>query len=253
MTEKKWPVRSVQTSLQITKGLEKLQRATVTGLADHLDIPKTTVFNHLKTLESEEFVVKEGDFYTLGLQYLELGECSRLQHELFEHAKSEVVNLAQETGELSGISTEEYGQGVFLFITGGENAVRIDTRTGMRVYLHTFALGKAILAYTPHERVEEILDRYGLPAMTPNTITDREELYDELEEVREAGIAFDDEERVKGLRTVAAAIRTDNDDTLGAISVAAPTSRMKNERFQEEIPELVKNAANIVELKIRYS
>lgn len=253
MTEKKWPVRSVQTSLQITKGLEKRQGATITELADHLDIPKTTVFNHLKTLESEEFVVKEGDSYKLGLQYLELGECSRIQHELFEHAKPEVVNLAQETGELSGISTEEYGQGVFLFITEGENAVRIDTQTGMRVYLHTFALGKAILAYTPYERIEEILDRYGLPAMTPNTITDREVLYDELEAIREGGIAFDDEERVKGLRTVAAPILTNDEEVLGAISVAAPTSRMKDERFQDEIPELVKNAANVVELKIRYS
>lgn len=253
MTEKKWPIHSVQTSLQITKGLEKLQRATVTELADHLDIPKTTVFNHLKTLESEEFVVNDGNFYTLGLQYLEIGEYSRLQHELFEHAKPEAVNLAQKTGEVSGISMEEYGQNVFLFITEGENAVRIDTRTGMRVYLHTLALGKAILAYTPDERVDEIVDRYGLPAMTPNTITNREELYDELADIREAGIAFDDEERAKGLRTVAAPVLTDNDEPLGAISVAAPTSRMKDDRFRDEIPELVKNAANVVELKVRYS
>lgn len=253
MPGEKWPVRSVQTSLEITKGLEELQGATITELADHLDIPTTTVFNHLKTLESEEFVVKEGDSYQLGLRYLELGVCSRAQHVLFEHARPEVIELAQKTGELSGISTEEYGQGVFLFITEGENAVRIDTQTGMRVYLHTFALGKAIMAFTPEDRVEEILDRYGMPAMTPNTLTDRAALFDELETIRNEYVAFDDEERVKGLRTVAAPILTDDEEALGAISVAAPTSRMKNERFREEIPELVKNAANVVELNIRYS
>ncbi|MFC7157795.1 IclR family transcriptional regulator [Halomarina halobia] len=253
MTENKWPIRSVQTSLQITKGLRELQDATITELAEHLGIPKTTVFNHLKTLEEEEFVVRTGDSYRLGLRYLELGESARSRHVLFQKAKPEVLKLAQETGELSGISTEEYGQGVFLFITAGENAVRTDTRTGMRVYLHTFALGKAILAYTPEQRVKWILDRFGLPAMTPNTITDRETLFEEFETIRAEGIAFDDEERVKGLRTVAAPIITHNERVLGAISVAAPTSRMKNERFRKEIPELVKNAANVVELEIRYS
>lgn len=253
MTEDKWPVRSVQTSLRIANGLDELGGANITELAQHLDIPKTTVFNHLKTLEAEEFVVTDGDTYRLGLRYLELGECSRSQHVLYQHAKPEVLNLAQETGELSGVSTEENGKGVFLFITGGENAVRTDTRTGMRVSLHTFALGKAILAHTPDQRVEEIIDRHGLPAITPNTITEREALYEELDEIRTEGIAYDDEERVKGLRTVAAPILTGDEEVLGAISVAAPTSRMKDDRFRTDIPELVKNAANVVELNIRYS
>jgi DNA-binding IclR family transcriptional regulator len=253
MTEDKWPIRSVQTSLRIASGLDELEGASITELAQHLDIPKTTVFNHLKTLEAEEYVVKAGDTYRLGLQYLELGECSRSQHVLYEHGKPEVLKLAQETGELSGVSTEEYGKGVFLFITGGENAVRTDTRTGMRVYLHTFALGKAILAHTPEERVEEILDRHGLPALTANTTTERDALYEEFEAIRAEGIAYDDEERVKGLRTVAAPILSGDEEVLGAISVAAPTSRMKDDRFRTEIPELVKNAANVVELNIRYS
>ena len=118
---------------------------------------------------------------------------------------------------------------------------------------YTFALGKAILAHTPESRVEEILDRHGMPAITSNTVTERDALYEQFEAIRESGIAFDDEERVKGLRTVAAPILTHDEEVLGAISVAAPTSRMKDERFREQIPELVKNAANVVELNIRYS
>jgi DNA-binding IclR family transcriptional regulator len=40
---------------------------------------------------------------------------------------------------------------------------------------------------------------------------------------------------------------------LGSISVSAPTSRMQGERFTDEIPDLVRSAANVIELDINYS
>ncbi len=117
----------------------------------------------------------------------------------------------------------------------GNNAIQIDTHTGEAVYLHNTALGKAILAHLPKERVEEIIDRHGLPSKTDRTITDKKELFETLEGVHERGIAFDDEERINGLRCVAVPI-LDNGKTIGAISVSGPKSRMDNERFREGIP-----------------
>ncbi|MFC4440363.1 MULTISPECIES: IclR family transcriptional regulator C-terminal domain-containing protein [Natrialbaceae] len=42
------------------------------------------------------------------------------------------------------------------------DAVQADAHGGTRVYLHCTALGKAILAYLPEERVDAIIDRHGL-------------------------------------------------------------------------------------------
>ena len=253
MTETDVSVKSVGTTLRIVEMLKELGDAGVTELATALDLPKSTVHNHLVTLERNEFLVKEDDAYRLGCRFLELGAVARDGKPIYRIAKPEVKRLAKETGELSGLIVEEHGRGVFLCRAKGDQAVHVDTYQGKRIHLHTAALGKAVLAYLPDEQVDAIIDRHGLPEMTKRTITDRDELLAELETIRERGIAFDDEERLRGLRSVAAPIRADDDTLLGAISVAGPTSRMQRERFEETLPELIRSAVNVIELNVTYS
>lgn len=247
------PVRSVQTTLRLIDGLRELGGAGVTELADHLGLSKSTAYNHLATLEQNEYIVKEGDTYYIGCRFLELGAQARDRHRVYTRAQPEVKKLAQQTGELSGLIIEEHGRGVFLYRAKGEEAVHVDTYTGKRIYLHTAALGKAILAHVPRGRVEDIIEQHGLPRMTDFTITDPETLFEELAEIRENRIAFDDEERLRGLRSVAAPVLTDDGEVLGAISVAGPTSRMRGERFEVEVPELVTSAANVIELNVSHA
>ena len=72
---------------------------------------------------------------------------------------------------------------------------------------------------------DAILDRRGLPAFTPNTITDRDALYAELHRVRRDGVAYDREEIVEGLRCVAAPILDVDGSVCAAMSIAAPAER----------------------------
>jgi DNA-binding IclR family transcriptional regulator len=244
------PVKSTLTTFRIIEALKELDGARVTDLSEHLDLPKSSVHNYLSTLRQEEYVVKKGNDYYVGLRFLNIGTEARGRLSIYEIAKPEVRSLAEETGELSNLLVEEYGKGVYIDREVGEDAVRVDTGTGERVHLHNTGLGKAILAHLPEKRVEEILDRHGMPATTEHTITDRETLYEELAEVRESGFAFDREERLNGLRCVAAPILDDSDEVVGAVSVSGPTSRMSTERFRTEIPSLLRNAVNIIELNI---
>jgi len=39
----------------------------------------------------------------------------------------------------------------------------------------------------------------------------------------------------------------------GAISISGPTSRLQGERYEEELPQKLKNAANVIELGINYT
>lgn len=98
------------------------------------------------------------------------------------------------------------------------------------MYLPACGVGKAILANFPRERVSDVVEEYGLPAWTENTITDEESLYEELNRIRNRGVAFDDEERIRGLQYVAAPIQCDG-ELLGAISVSGPKKRFADEGF----------------------
>lgn len=246
-------VRSVATAFRIVETLHERGEAGVTELASALSIPKSTVHSHLQTLVHNEYVVADDGRYRVGCGFLELGARARNRRPIYDVARPEVDRMAEETGELSGLLVEEHGRGVFLHRAKGDRAVHVDTYAGKRISLHGAALGKAILATLPEARVDAIVDHHGLPALTENTITGRDELRTELAEIRESGVAFDDEERLDGLRSVGAAITGSAGEVLGAVSVAGPTSRLRDERFREELPTVVRSAVNVVDLNVTYS
>ena len=247
------PVRAVQTTLAVLEALKELDGAGVTEIATHLGTTKGTVHHHLSTLADAGFVVKDEDEYRLGLRFFEFGEFVKNRQEVLELAKSEVDALAETTGELGNLLVEEHGRGIYLYRAEESSTLSLDTGAGARVYLHNTALGKAILAFLPTHRVEEILDTHGMPATTRQTITDRETLYDELEAVREHEVAFDREERGEGIKCVAAPIRTNDGRVLGAVSVAGPKSRMSGDYYESELPKQVRDVASVISINASYS
>lgn len=251
--EAKQPVKTTETTFRVLEALKELDGAGVTELSNYLDLPKSNVHNYLSTLTQEEYVVKDGSTYHVGIRFLELGAYARNRMDIYQIAKPEVEKLAEETGELANLLVEEHGRGSYLHRVHGDQAVQVEAHVGTRVHLHSTALGKAILAHLPSDRVEEILDVHGMPPSTEETITDRPTLYDHLEIVQEQGYALDDEERLKGLRCVAAPILSNHNRVLGAISVSGPTSRMQKERFHEIIPTKLLEAVNVIELNVTYS
>lgn len=243
-------IDAVQTSCEILDALREVNRAGVTELSDHLDISKAGVHSHLATLEQKELVVRSGDAYRLSLRFLDFGEAAKNNVEFYGIVKEKLDSLGKETGEVAQFMVEEHGLGVYLYKSQGSSGIQTSSYVGNRKHLHCTALGKAILAHLPDERVHEIIDRRGLPAQTENTITDEGALFDELADVRERGYAVDEEEVLKGLQCVAAPVRNQNGDLLGSISVTVPTSRMDERQFKKELPEQVASTANIIEVQI---
>lgn len=253
MSENSTPVKATKVTFEIVDFLRKRNGAGVSEIADHLEKPTSTIHDHLRTLETEEYLIKDDSEYRIGARFLELGEQARSRMKVYHLARPEVDELATKTGNHSNIMIEEHGRGVFLYKAKGENAVRLDTHAGMRVYLQTTALGKSILAFRPLDEVETILDRHGLPQITENSITSRDQLLKELDQIRERGYAIDDEERVQGMRCVAAPITTNEGKAVAAISVSGPKSRLQEEYLEETLPNMVLQSSNVIEVNLTYS
>lgn len=256
MTKQSSPrtMKTVATSWEIIHTLEKLRGAGVTELANHLDMPKGTVYTHLATLVEQKYVVKQDEKYHLGHHFLSLGEFVKRNNILFKAGRSEVNRLADETDEYVHLVTEEHGELIYLHEARGLNAVGeeyFEKKLEQPGYLHSSAYGKAMLAYLPEARVEEIIEEWGLPQRTEKTITSRDALFDELETIREQGYAQNDEEEIFGTRAVGAPILDENEGVIGAISITKPTSRLQGDDFHERVPELVTSAANVIEVNIQ--
>lgn len=246
-------IQAVGITLEIINYLHEHDSARITEIADQLGRSKGTIHCHLATLLEKEHVVKNGDAYQLGLRYLELGEGVKKRLGTYDVVTNELADLAEQSDELVQFATEEHGRAVYLYKDGGERAVQTASSIGKREYLHCISLGKVILAHYSRERVEDIIDRHGMPGYTSQTITSRDELFEELETIRERGYAFDDEEKIEGLRCVAAPVMAGENEVLGAVSISGPSSRMTGERYREELPNMVTRSANVIEINAKFS
>lgn len=108
-----------------------------------------------------------------------------------------------------------------------------------------------MLAKRSRDEVDRIVDRRGLPALTDDTITDREALHEELAEIRDRGYSINRGEHYPGVCAVGTAIVSEPDDAVGAISISGPMSRIEDGRIEEELGPALLNKKNIIELKIK--
>ncbi|ADD05817.1 IclR family transcription regulator [Natrialba magadii ATCC 43099] len=246
-------IKSVDTSFAIVTALKERDSAGVTELADATGLSKSSVHKHLRSLLKHDFVVTDGDEYRLGLRYLDLGAHVRAQIPGSSEIKRKLRELAEQAGESAQFAVEERGKAVVLYREVSHGGVYSRGRVGRRFYMHQTAAGKALLSQFSEQWVREIVARHGLPATTPHTITDEDALFEELEEVRERGVAFNSEGSTEGLRSVAVPVSGPDGDVLGAFAVAGPTHRLEGERFETEIPDLLRSIVNELELNLAYS
>jgi DNA-binding IclR family transcriptional regulator len=245
-------LKTTATTLEIIELLKERDGAGVTEVADELGIAPSTAHNHLSTLSETEYVVKEDDSYHLGLKFLGLGTFVQNRKELFGKAEHYTEILAEESECRSIFTVEEHGRGVYLQTAPGKHGVWSKSTVGKRVYLHSTAGGKAILAHMSDERVRETIESIGLPRETERTIYDRDELFEELDDIRERGYAVNVEEQIDGVQAIGAPVMDPDGNVFGALSVASPSNRMRGERF-DALTDVLLGIANELELSITLS
>lgn len=246
-------IKSNETLFAILEFLKVNDGATLGEIADEIDIAKSTAHYHLKTLLELGFVTKQGEEYHIGMRFLDYATYARQELSLFNAAKPTIDELAKRCNERVWCVIEEHGQCVFVYTAEGKQAVDTDGRVGKRFPLHHISAGKAILAHLPDDRVEEIIGDHGLSARTPQTITDREELMEELAAIRERGYAFNYEESVPGLHAIGAPVFDSKRTVLGGISIVGPANRLTPNRIEDEYAELLLGAVNEIQLNLEYS
>jgi DNA-binding IclR family transcriptional regulator len=245
-------VEAVETSLAIVGAIHDLDEPGITEVATHLDLPKSTVFNHVKTLQRNEYLVpNDPGSYRLGLQFLDHGIRARDHLQVFDASTPAMEQLADETQLAIWLAVEEFGEVVCIRKELGDRAVPTRGEIGRRLHMHSSSLGKAILAHLPEDRVTEVIEKFGLSARTENTVTDPSALHEELAKIADQGHALNDGESMEGLRAVASPIFVDG-DVCGSICAAGTRSHVDGEYYESDLPTRVKDAANEIELNLKY-
>lgn len=235
------PVQTTTTSLAILEAVADSGRLRTTDLATTLDISKSTVHKHATTLVYHGYLRKAGDWYYPGLKLLNLGETARTQFPAHTRIEEAVRTLQEQTEEDVDFVVEEQGrvytvcEAYHKWEKHPQSSSGYRAHLGDQYYMHSVASGKALLATMERSAIEAVINRWGLPQLTTNTITKPEALFDELETVREQGYAIGNEEFQEGLRSVSRPVHKPDGDPLGALSVSGPAYRLTDDILEAEI------------------
>lgn len=236
--------KTTEGAIEMLEFVRRQNGTTVAEIVDEFDLSRSTAYLHLNTLRHHGFLVREHGRYRIGLRFREFSVCARNRRPSYQIIKKKMDELAAETaGELEFL-VEESGRVNLVYHSESVSHDRV------RLYLHNTAAGKAILSELPRERVEEIIDRWGLPGETPNTITDRDQLFAELETVADQGYAYNDQECFEGYHGIGTAVTGIDGSIVGAITIGGPTYRVGENTLQTELTGLLRETVEEVEATI---
>ncbi|MEU8686502.1 IclR family transcriptional regulator [Streptomyces sp. NPDC048611] len=205
---------------------------SLASVQDAVGYPKSSLYMLLRTLVDLDWVETDttGTRYGIGVRALLVGTSYLDGDEVVAAARPTLDRLADDTTETIHLARLDGTHVVHLATRQSPHHLRPSARVGRRLPAHATSLGKALLATHTDEQVRAMLPP-SLPRLTEHTLTDREQLIEELHTVREQGCAVDREENTLGLRCFGVAVpyRTPARD---AISCSVPVARLTPEHEQ---------------------
>jgi DNA-binding IclR family transcriptional regulator len=225
----------------------------VSELCKLVDIPKTSVFFILNTLDKHQYLSKTEDGkYKLGNKFINIGLGILNKIEIREVAKPYMEKLLLETGFTVHLAVLDNGEAMYVEKVEKRGFVKFSTYIGQRLPIHASGVGKSLAAHIPTEELDAIIQLKGLPEKTENTITNPHELKAELAKIRTLGYAVEDEEGESGIRCIGVPILDHENMPIASVSVTA----LRADLPIHDIPivgEKVKQAALNISTRLGYS
>jgi DNA-binding IclR family transcriptional regulator len=226
--------QSVTRVIQILEAL--CASPTPIGLAQltrTLNAPKSSIAALLRGLADADFVIPTEGVYRLGPAAYGLGSAllearRRLQSSNF--VREGMVRLAERSGEtvLFAVRDSSGDTLTYVDVIESRNTVRFAVSVGDRRPLYCTAGGRVLLATLPEAQLQAYLQRLKPEQLTTQTEINKRKLTEIVAAARESGVAQTVDQAADGVNGTASAIRDATGTVIGALIVAAPSSRLQD-------------------------
>ncbi len=222
-------IQSVDRALDVLEALaEAGEELPLREVAARTDLNVSTCHHLLATLVKRGYAGRSrlGRLYFIGNKVSELSHRRFSQFNIVEMAMPILRRLNQETGEALKLSALQGHELVTLAELDSSHPIQVRADTiSESTAAHATATGKAILAWLPEVEIAKVIAENGLRRFTDRTITNIEELMEQLRYVRRNGYASDNEEFQTGVVGVGAAVRDHHGAVIAAVSSSVPEMR----------------------------
>ncbi len=227
-------IQSVARAMRLLVSVaEQRQGATAKELAAAEGLALPTTYHLLNTLAEQGMLHKgaNGD-YDLGRSVAIIAQAYLGARRVSDELLGALRTIASRTKETAYLAEwREHGIRVVASVEGSHPVRVTEILSGPYEHGHARANGKVLLAYAPPERRSAYLGSRPLVGLTAATISDRDQLEQQLEQIRERGFAYDEEEYSVGVSCVAAPL-FEGESIVAALGVSVPSERFERRRAE---------------------
>ena len=218
-------------------------------LARALELPRSTVFRMLTTLEGMGYLQRAGTEYRLGLSVLRLGYDYLSTQPLAELAQPVLQKLCDEQGLTSNMALRDGDQVVYVSRVTPPGAFQGAVRVGSRLPAHATVLGRALLQDMDAQQLQAVFGSQELPQFSENTPHTVDQLLSLLARDRQLGYAMGEGFYEPGISSIAVPVRygqgQDSGTIVAGIALAIPFTELAPERTQQWVQALTAAAQHL--------
>ncbi len=223
-------------------------------LSRELEMTQPTVLRYLSALCSEGYAYQDPASGCYALSWKICGMADQVRGSSLQaivHPYLSSLSEKLHAGAL--LATERDGSIAYLDLVAGMGSMETFLRIGRDAPIHSISSGKIMLSAKDDMQILKILEEKGMPAVTPNTITEPLRMLREINAVREQGFARDDEECEMGHACLSVPLRDYSGAIVAAVSVFDRAERMKAPGEEEKILAALREAAAAISARLGWS
>ena len=224
----------------------------VSEFSRELDLSRSTAHRYVTTLAQLGYLQQDpvSKRYRLGPKVLDLGFSALSAMDLLEIAAPHLRKLSDDTQRTVNLAILEGTDVVYVeryrSSRPGQHEIDLNLHVGARLPGYCTAMGKAILAFLPEDRLAQLIRRIDFEQRGPNTITDRGAFREELVRIHETGLAVNDEELAYGLRSIAAPVLSHTGEPIAAVNLAVHRTMASMDELLAHYGPAVTEAADAI-------
>ncbi|ATW25446.1 IclR family transcriptional regulator [Candidatus Formimonas warabiya] len=228
-----YTVKNLADSLAVMQLFQqKRKELSFTEIGSALKMNKTRLFRILSTLMEFNIIEQSGDNYTLGWKLFEIGQAVPLMRGFKLNTHDILRELTDETGETANLGILVGNEILFIDSAEPNQTLNASFKKGTRLPAHLTSIGKAILSGLDEVKLKQLFSHDQFVRYTPQSVGSFGELLLQLNEVRQQGWAFDDQECYEGVRCLACPVRDHTGNITCAVSISGPATRIHKNNME---------------------
>ncbi|MGH6627861.1 MAG: IclR family transcriptional regulator [Burkholderiaceae bacterium] len=219
-------------------------------LARRLDLPRSTVFRLLNTLETMGFIERTsgGNDYRLGLAVLRLGFEYLSSLELTELGQPVLARLCDEIRYPCNLVVRDGRSIVYVAKVTPPTPFVSAVRVGTRLPAHATVLGRILLEDLTLPELRKLYPEDHLEVFSSNTPKTVLELFNMVQVDRERGYVLGEGFYEASISTIAAPVRDESSHIVAALGTTIPAGRIEADRIDELVQRVRASADELSRL-----